>query len=73
MKYTLLTNFIPSGSYEGEPGTDAHGKYILFPANTYGQIIASDFLKTSSGDIIHITEEDSQTINGIRYLKLYYS
>lgn len=72
MKYTLLTNFVPSGSYEGEPGTDAHGKYILFSVDVHGQITASDFLKTSSGDLLQIKEEDSQTINGIRYLKLYY-
>lgn len=73
MKYTLLTNFVPSNSYEGEPGTDTHGNYILFPAEVREQITASDFLKTASGDLIQITEEDSQIVNGTRYLKLYYS
>ncbi len=73
MKYTLLTNFVPSGSYEGEPDTDTHGNYILFPANVYGKIKASDFLKTPSGNLIQIKEEASKTLNGTQYLKLYYT
>ena len=59
--------------FRSEPGIDAHGKFILFPAEVKGQIVASDFLKTSSGDFVLITEEDSQTIDGVQYLKLYHN
>lgn len=72
MKYILLSNFLPSGSYEGEPGIDSHGKYILFPSDTYGVITVSDFLKTPTGDLLQVQEEASEIIDGIRYLKLYY-
>ncbi len=72
MTYTLLVNFMPTNSYDGEPGEDSHGKYILFAPEVYGIITASDFLKTASGKQIQIYEQTSQVINGIRYLKLYY-
>lgn len=72
MKYTLLVNFIPTTSYEGESGVDTHGKYILFPVNVRERIRASDFLNTPSGETIQITEESSQIINGTKFLKLYY-
>ena len=72
MKYTLLGNFISSTSYEGIPGEDNHGKFILFPSEMRDIITASDFLKTESGDMIQIFEESSEVLNGIRFLKLYY-
>lgn len=72
MKYALLSNFVPSGSYEGQSGVDSHGKYILFPPDVYGMITSSDFLKTATGDLIQIIEDSSEVINGTRYLKLYY-
>lgn len=72
MKYTLMVNFVPCDSYEGEAGMDSHGKYILFPPDVYGVITASDFLKTPSGDLIQVREQSFQVVNGIRYLKLYY-
>lgn len=73
MQYTLLTNFfMPSGSFEGNPGSDSHGNYILFPIEIYGVISVSDFLKTQSGELIQIYEQDYQVIDGVRYLKLYY-
>lgn len=72
MKYTLLINFLPSDSYDGEPGEDSHGKYILFDSKLYGVISAPDFLMTESGEQIQICEQAQQILNGIKYLKLYY-
>lgn len=72
MKYTLFVNFIPTASYNGEPGEDSHGKYILFPPEIYGIISVPDDLKTESGELIHVYEQSSQVINGVRFLKLYY-
>ena len=72
MKYTLLIDFLPTDSYDGEAGSDTHGKYILFPAEVRNNIRASDFLRTPSGDLIQIIEEARQDIDGVPHLKLYY-
>lgn len=72
MKYILLKNFLPSETFEGIPGEDTHGRYILFSPDVYDVITAGDFVQTPSGDMIQIQEEDSVLVDGNRYLKLYY-
>lgn len=72
MKYRLLKDFVPLDSFDGIPGEDNHGSYILFPPNVHGIITASDMLQVPSGGIIQIQEEDSVLIDGTRFLKLYY-
>lgn len=72
MKYTLLKNFLPGESFDGMPGEDSRGKYILFSADVRDIITTADFLQTPSGDVIQIQEDDSTVVNGTRVLKLYY-
>lgn len=73
MLYTLLANFLPSGSYHGEPGCDPHGKFILFPITLHGIIATGDFLKTQENSILQIKELLPVEIDGnISAMKCYY-
>lgn len=72
MKYTVLVNFVLAESYDGQPGEDPIGKYILFPEFCRGVITAGVFLKDSDDNMIQIKQDDYVVIDGERYLKLYY-
>ncbi|MEA4963154.1 hypothetical protein [Lutispora sp.] len=73
MLYTLLNNFMEAGTYEGIPGSDNRGNFILFPLEFQGIITAGAFLKTTSDSIIQIREDDYEKENGkVSKLKVYY-
>ena len=45
MKYVLLENFVPCGTYEGTPGSDEHGNFIMFALDAANAITAGSFVK----------------------------
>lgn len=72
MKYTLMIDFREAGTYEGVPGKDAVGEYIIFPM-TYSEILTvGAWLKDPAGHLIWVTQSDYVTLDGTRYLKLYH-
>ncbi|MBU5439488.1 hypothetical protein KQI42_15845 [Tissierella sp. MSJ-40] len=72
MLYTVLDNFIETGTYEGTPGSDQRGDFILFPIELQGIITAGVLLKTPD-TTIQIKEDDYEKENGIiSKLKVYY-
>ena len=72
MKYNLLDSFQRVGSYDGTPGTDAVGNYIVFPAECRDIITAGSWIEDPDGNMFQIKQDDSIVINDVRHLKLYY-
>jgi hypothetical protein len=74
MKYVLLENFIPCGAYEGTPGSDEHGNFIMFTLDAANAITAGSFVKTPDGDMFLLKEQDyiKDSDNHIAACKYYY-
>ena len=74
MKYTVLENFIPCGTYEGTPGSDEHGDFIIFDLNVAQNLLPGSFLKNSSGGMLSLKEQDyvRDSDNHIIACKYYY-
>ncbi len=58
MKYVLLENFVPCGTYEGTPGSDEHGNFIMFALDAANVITAGSSIKTPDGDMLLLKEQD---------------
>ena len=74
MKYVLLENFIPCGTYEGTPGSDEHGNFIIFALDVASAIKAGSFMKTPDEDILLLKEQSyiKGPDNHIAVCKYYY-
>lgn len=74
MKYVLLKNFVPCGTYEGTPGSDEHGNFIMFALDATNAITAGSFMKTPDGDMLLLKEQDyiKDSDNHIVACKYYY-
>lgn len=74
MKYVLLENFVSHGTFEGTPGSDEHGNFIMFALNVANIILPGSFLKSPNGDMIWLKEQNyvKDPDNRITACKYYY-